>query len=160
ARALALLPPRHPLRAQVSALVKDCERFLNLEERLPRLLQGEDKASSAREALDVAKMCYLKQMPAAATRFATEAFPAKPKLADDLTACHRCNAAYWAALAAAGQGKDAAGLDDKERKRLRKQALDWLKADLPGWGKLLEYGRPETRLETVNLLRQWQKDSE
>jgi len=35
-----------------------------------------------------------------------------------------------AALAAAGQGEDAAKLDDKERTRLRKQALDWLRADL------------------------------
>src|SRR5262249_13062402 len=50
----------------------------------------------------------------------------------------RYNAACAAALAGCGQGNDAAKLDDKERSRLRKQALEWLRADLAAWGKLLE----------------------
>ena len=37
---------------------------------------------------------------------------------------------FAAALGAAGQGTDAEELDDKERTRLREQALAWLRADL------------------------------
>ena len=33
-------------------------------------------------------------------------------------------------MAAAGQGEDAAKLDETEKARLRRQALDWLRADL------------------------------
>ncbi len=46
--------------------------------------------------------------------------------------------AVAAALAGCGKGEDAAKLDDKERTRLRQQALTWLRADLEAWGKLLE----------------------
>ena len=43
----------------------------------------------------------------AAARFYEEAFAAQPKLADDLGAAHRYNAACAAALAGCGQSKDA-----------------------------------------------------
>src|SRR5262249_23212189 len=39
-------------------------------------------------------------------------------------------AATAAARAAAGQDRDAGGLKDAQKASLRKQALDWLKADL------------------------------
>ena len=42
----------------------------------------------------------------------------------------RYHAACAAALAGTGQGKDAAGLDEAQRSAWRKQALDWLAADL------------------------------
>src|SRR5262249_31381228 len=43
-----------------------------------------------------------------------------------------------AALAGCGQGEDARSLEDKERARLRQQALDWLRADLDWLGQRLE----------------------
>jgi hypothetical protein len=39
------------------------------------------------------------------------------------------SAACAAALAGCGKGKDADQVDDSERARLRRQALDWLRAD-------------------------------
>src|SRR6516164_4586354 len=68
----------------------------------------------------------MKKLHHTATGLYAAAFAADPKLADDLKAGHRYRAACAAALAAAGQGEDAAKLDDKEKVRLRKQALDWL----------------------------------
>ena len=56
----------------------------------------------------------------------------EPKLADNLAAVHRYNAACAAALAACGQGNDADNLDGKECARLRGQALDWLRARAAG----------------------------
>src|SRR5262249_5820860 len=70
------------------------------------------------------------------------------------------SAACWAALAAAGKGEDAAKLDDKERARLRKQALDWLKADLVLEAKKLESGRSADRAEVQRHLKKWQQDTD
>jgi hypothetical protein len=89
-----------------------------------------------------------------------DAFAADPKLADDLTAGHRYNAACYAALAAAGQGEDAAKLDAKERARLRKQALDWLRADLVLRTKQLESGQAADRAQVRQQMRHWQQDSD
>jgi hypothetical protein len=70
----------------------------------------------------------------------------------------RTEAACFAALAAAGKGQDAAKLDDKERATLRRQALDWLKADLAALAKLLDKGAPKGRKLVQEGLRHWQKD--
>ena len=42
----------------------------------------------------------------------------------------------------------------KESARLRRQALDWLKADLTAWGKLAE-GPAEQRLRVRQTLTHW-----
>src|SRR5262249_1509747 len=93
-------------------------------------------------------------------RFSAEAFAADPRLADNLQARHRYNAACSAALAAAGRGGDAAKLDDVAKAKLRGQALDWLKADLTALGKLLESGPSQVRPAIVGALSHWQKDSD
>jgi tetratricopeptide (TPR) repeat protein len=159
-RALELLPVNHPLRPLVSRKLQECGRLLKLETRLPSILRREDQPASAGESLDLAQMCVHKKMNAAAARFWATAFAADAKLADDLQAGHRYNAACSAALAAAGQGEDAAKLDDKERARLRKHALDWLRADLAVYAKLLETGPPSARASAQRQLRHWQQDTD
>src|SRR5262249_6581179 len=81
-------------------------------------------------------------------------------LANALEAGHRYNAACAAALAAAGQGKDAAALDEKERTRLRNQALDWLRADLALWDQQAHRAEPQARAATQQTLRHWQQDTD
>jgi tetratricopeptide (TPR) repeat protein len=160
ARALALLPEKHPLRGPASDQVQACERMLRLEEQLPRLLRGEGKASSPEDSLDLAQMCQRKRLHAGAARFSADAFAAAPQLAGDLDAGHRYNAACSAALAAAGQGEDAAKLDDAAKAKLRGQALDWLRADLKARSKLLFSGPPQAQSALVPILSHWRKDSD
>jgi hypothetical protein len=50
--------------------------------------------------------------------------------------------------------------NDKERTRLRKQALDWLRAELALWTKQLESGKPPDRGAVQQALRHWQTDSD
>jgi hypothetical protein len=88
------------------------------------------------------------------------AFAAAPGLADDLKNAHRYRAACHAALAAIGQGEDATKLDDKERTRLRQQALDWLRADLALWANRLETGQPADRVAVLQTLKRWQQDND
>src|SRR5262249_34140830 len=71
----------------------------------------------------------------------------------------RYHAACHAALAAAGQGTDADKLDDKERSRLRTQALDWLRADLDLWARRIDDGKAEDRKAAATMLGHWQEDA-
>jgi hypothetical protein len=94
----------------------------------------------------------------AAARLSAEAIAAGPELASDPTQQHRYNAACAAALAGCGQGIDANQLDDKERARLRTQALEWLKADLAHWTKQAESDQPQERTTVLQRMKHWQAD--
>jgi tetratricopeptide (TPR) repeat protein len=159
-RCLDLLPLGHPLRPVASQLLRQCEEMLALEQKLAAVLQGEVRPTDAAEQVGLAGLCVTKKRYTDATRFFADAFKAQPKLADDLQAGYRYDAACSAALAAAGQGEDAARLDDKERARLRQQALGWLRADLALWGKQAEGGTPQTRALVQKTLRHWQEDAD
>jgi tetratricopeptide (TPR) repeat protein len=157
-KSLDLLPPGSPFRKAVSHQLRNCEHFL-LEAKFAAILKGDARPANAAEQLALAKLCqYPKELHAAAAHFYADAFAANPKLADDLDGKHRYNAACVAALAAAGEGEDAAKLGDKERARWRKQALAWLQADLTAWTRLAKKGPAKTRATVERTLRQWQKD--
>ncbi len=119
-------------------------RLKALEGRLPGLLSGRDEPGSAAETLDVAVLCRLKRLYTDGTRFYARAFALDPVLADELMDYNRYNAACCAALGAAGREKAAASLDEGTRARLRRQALDWLRADLAVLAARVAGGTPAT----------------
>ena len=82
----------------------------------------------------------------------------QPARGDNLAHAFRYDAACAAALAAAGQGEDAAKLDDREGARWRKQALDWLQADLALWAKRLQSADAKDRARVQKALAHWQED--
>jgi serine/threonine-protein kinase len=125
---------------------------------LPGFLKGEYQARDNTERLDLASVCSAKKLYHASARLYAAAFAADPILSDDLQTGHRYNAACFAALAAAGQGEDAAKLDDKERARLRQQALDWVRADLALWTKKLESNQPADRATVQSTVEYWRQD--
>jgi hypothetical protein len=112
------------------------------------------------ERIECARMCQVKELYRASAGFYADAFAADPGLAADLGAGHRYAAAASAALASAGSGKDGAQLDGPERARWRKQALDWLRADLALRAKQLATKKPEDRAAAVEALRDWQEGSD
>jgi Tfp pilus assembly protein PilF len=136
--------------------------FIELDTRLAKVLSGERQPDNAAERTKLALLCAqpFKQLPATAARFYAEAFASEPKLAEDLPAGHRYNAACAAALAAAGQGRDAQDLDAPARARWRRQALEWLRADLVQWTRQLETGSPQSRVVLRRTLEHWQLDSD
>jgi serine/threonine-protein kinase len=127
-------------RPQPSARwLKDCERLIELEGKLTAVLEGKLQPATPAERLEYAWLCVAyKKRPAAATRFYEEAFAADSTLAENLSAAHRYNAACSAALAACGQGSDAAVLDETKQADFRQKALRWLRADLDAWKSRLE----------------------
>jgi serine/threonine-protein kinase len=160
-RCLDLLEPNHPQRPGVTRLLGQCQRMIQLEEKLHGILQGTMKPADAAECLALAQLCgQHKQLHAASVRFYREAFAKQPKLADDQEQQHRYNAACAAALAGCGKGKDVGKLGEPERRSWRQQALDWLRADLAVWGPTLDKGNAQTRTRVQQVLRHWQTDAD
>jgi serine/threonine protein kinase/tetratricopeptide (TPR) repeat protein len=165
APALAALKRGHELGAQRSdwpyasaRWVERCQRLADLEDRLPAILQGKLEPANAAEQIDHAALCHCKKRHVAAARMWTSAFRADRRLADDLDASHRYDAACAAAMAGCGRGEDAGLLDDEQRARWRKHALDWLHAELTAIGKLLDSGTLEQRRRIRHQLWHWQSD--
>jgi serine/threonine-protein kinase len=126
---LGELPAKEPRRPALEELLKLCDRLLAVEARLPALVRGEEHSAAA-ELLELARLCRDFGRPHAAARLYVLAFAARPALADDPGAFYRYAAACAAAGAAAGEGYDGARLSGPERAGLRRQALDWLRADM------------------------------
>jgi eukaryotic-like serine/threonine-protein kinase len=165
AEALAALKRGHELGSRnprwpypSAQWVRQCERWLQLDARLPAILRGEITPVSDAERVELALVCGMKQLYRSAARFFEEAFTGSPALAEDLKRGNRYAAARAAARAGCGQGEEATKLDEKERARWRKQALKWLEADLVLWTKQLESGTPQDRKTVAARLQHWQRD--
>jgi tetratricopeptide (TPR) repeat protein len=157
------LGPRDPRWRYPSAQwVRQCERLVELDGKLPGLLDRTATPDSPGERIELAGLCTAKRLHRAAARFYEEAFAAEPRLATDPGAGHRYNAARAAALATAGQDEDAGKLDGAEGARLRRQALEWLRADLQAWGRRLdqEGNQAGVAAGTNQVLQRWLADAD
>ena len=132
---------------------------MTLATKLGPVLKGEQQPADDAQRLGLAEVCRYQRRYAAAARFCREAFADDGKLADDLNSGNRYNAAWYAARAGCGQGEDAKDLDDKARAGWRKQALDWLRADLDLRTKQVDGGKLEDRKAADYALRYWQADA-
>ena len=73
---------------------------------------------------------------------------------------HRYIAARAAALAAAGRGKDEPPPDAAAKAELRRKALDWLRAELAAWSKVLDSDDPKAGAAVAPTLRHWKEESD
>jgi tetratricopeptide (TPR) repeat protein len=139
--------------------VREAEQLVALEAKLLAFLKGELKPKDATERLGLVGVCQAKKLHHAAARLFADTFAGDPELADDLMAGHRYKAACSAALAAAGQGADAGTLGGSQRQALRRQALTWLRGELPLWTRLFASGAVG-RSRLAQILSHWQQDSD
>jgi tetratricopeptide (TPR) repeat protein len=154
AEALKLLSPGHSLRPDVQKQLQQCDELLGLDQKLAAVRQGQDPPPSAAEQLVLAEFCQkYKQHYAAAAKFYAGA--------DSLLLLKkgtRHNAAIAAALAAAGQGRDAAALAAPDKARLRAQALTWLHHDLELWQRQAQTRQPGGLRDLLQYLSGWHVD--
>jgi tetratricopeptide (TPR) repeat protein len=137
--------------------VREAEQLVALDAKLPDVLNGEVLPADAAEWLGLAKLCqHHKKLYAASARFYRGAFDGESKL----IGANRYDAACVAALAGCGMGKDADNLDEKERSRLRRQALDWLRADLEANRLALEKGEKDAGPTVAGSMRHWLADAD
>jgi tetratricopeptide (TPR) repeat protein len=136
--------------------VKEAEQLAELDRHLASYVRGERHPRDGAESFRLAYICNRKKMFASSTRFYANGLQADPKQA----AAKRYDAACNAALAAAGQGSDAADLKPEERTKLRLQALAWLRADLETLRERTTHGSPLELSQAAATLRHWQMDSD
>ena len=139
--------------------VSNCERLIALEQQLLGILGGGSEPASAEKRIAWVRLCVQTRRYAAAAQLSGEAFAEEGKLADDLDAEYRYRAATAAALAGTGQGRDAGNLTNAAMAVLRKQALDWLRADLTLRTRQLNSDKPADRAAAQLALGNWQKDT-
>jgi serine/threonine-protein kinase len=161
AEALAELRQGHELGSRLPGWRYDSAQWVRgvgqqaaLEARLPAILSGSERPAGPAEAQVLTQVAQLKSFYTLAARAATDALT-DPRLAEDLASAHRFTAACWAVLAAAGRGNDAERLPAKARAGLRRQALEWLRADLAARARLITPDHPQ-REAARQSLRNWQ----
>jgi serine/threonine-protein kinase len=139
----------HVLRREAEALIlPDVDAWL----------KGDSQPRRPEDWLALASVCRARGLYATGAQRFAEALRADLKPANDVMAWPRFNAACLAALAGCGRGKDAGQLGERERVRLRKKALAWLRADLAAWAKIAE--APAGHDRTRSTLLHWQEDAE
>ncbi len=143
-----------------SQWVLQAERLVQLENRLPKILDGRDEPANATEGVQLGTMSYYKKKFSGSAQLFANAFRTDPKLAEDMKIQNRYNAACAAALAGCGQGKDEPPLDEAAKAHWRKQAIDWLKADLAFWSKQVEASPQQARAAVAQTLQHWKADTD
>ena len=121
---------------------------------------GHEKPKDVAETLEFADLAVRTKQFAPSVRLYVAAFQAEPKLAEDMRAAIRYNAACAAALAGDFKGDDKPPLGEPEKARWRKQAIEWLKADLAHWNKQAEAGKPEAKGLVKQQLEHWKEDTD
>jgi tetratricopeptide (TPR) repeat protein len=140
--------------------IAELEQLAKLDEKLSSVLSGQAKPASAAETLAFARLCSEKKLHGASAQFWAQAFQADRRLADDAGAHHRYHAACAAALAASGEGKADPPPDLAAQARLRRQALDWLRAELAAWNASVGGNDPQALMETARTLTTWEAESD
>jgi serine/threonine protein kinase/Tfp pilus assembly protein PilF len=140
-------------RARAKQLIGLYEQFLRLQKQLPAILRGE-KPPPAADLHNLGEVCIATKDYAAAARFYRDAFAKDPEMAESLEAGYRFDAARAAACAGCGLDK-AAALTPAEQAKWRKQAQDWLRADLKLWSQNIEKGGPISAPDSLRALQHW-----
>jgi serine/threonine-protein kinase len=125
---------------------------------LPGFLDGKYRPKDNDERLALLGICQFTNRTCAAARLYSEAFDTDARLAEDLRAGYRYKAARAASLTGCGLGADGARLDEAERARWRRQARDWLRADLAACAMPIDRGSPADVALVRRMLTQWQAD--
>jgi tetratricopeptide (TPR) repeat protein len=139
------------------AWIGHCERLIALDSQLSDVIAGKviPKDDDRDEWVE---LCLVRQLPATAAQYLAAAFTSQPTLAQDLKSGRRYNAACAAAIASRGMGREDPPLGDAVRANWRRQAVDWLRADLSLWAATLTANPAQARAKVRATLRHWQLD--
>ncbi len=149
------------LERKVLLLNPPPRRLMELDRKLTAVLAGKERpADDAAELMELARYAtHNKRRFAAMAGIFRDSFKAHPDWADaafpalhnGLKFTNRRYAVGTAAMAAAGKG-DEAKLIDEHRAAWRRQARDWMAAELTAWKMRLHAKTPEAAAEVVQLL--------
>jgi tetratricopeptide (TPR) repeat protein len=147
------LPAGSEPRKHLEGMVQQYRQFVDLEGKLPAILNGRLTPASTKEKLLLGEICLTKKWYAAAAGFYKEALVEQPDLAANLSDGYRYDAARAAVLAGSGQGEDLSPTQAGEQVRWRKQALAWLQADLALCARTADQRGPLPPLSIIQTLQ-------
>jgi tetratricopeptide (TPR) repeat protein/tRNA A-37 threonylcarbamoyl transferase component Bud32 len=156
-RALDLCPPGRPGHDEAALRLREAEWILQIDRRLPAVLRGEDHPANVTEHAFFAGLAGVRRQYAGSARLYDQLFRKDPAAAESQN--RRYTAACCAAFAGCGQGEDDPAPDADERARLRRQALDWLRADLKVHVTGLAAADPKVKEAARYALRIWQANT-
>jgi tetratricopeptide (TPR) repeat protein len=138
--------------------VRDCEELVRTDAKLNDVLAGKAEPANAAERLAFATICRrYRERYADAARFYAAAFQADPALAARGPAGNRAAAANAAVQAATGRGVNPP--PEGDRPALRRQALEWLTAELAAWKKELAADGVKAAPGVNTAMRSWVAES-
>jgi tetratricopeptide (TPR) repeat protein len=121
-----------PQQKELDSYVPQCKERVALEGKLKAFCEGKVKPASTPEARILAAMCREKGRYADALRLWEQILAGEKQTAEQITrAGDRYNAACVAVLVSEEAGAP-------EKPGLRTRALDWLRADLAEWGRMVK----------------------
>ncbi len=158
--ALALIGPGRPPDPFITPemLVSRAEQLVALEPRLPAVMNGREAPADAEEAASFARLAFARNRPEAAARLWAQAFAASPDIETDLVAMNRFQAARAAVRAGTEGAGESAGSRADSRAKRRRQAIDWLRADLAASQAALDSGTAPQRAGVARRLSRWRVD--
>jgi eukaryotic-like serine/threonine-protein kinase len=133
---------------------------VELYRMLPSFLSGTAKPVNAAQSTALAQILSENKLKGSSARFWEDAFKAEPSLAEDMYVASRYNVACAAALAGCGHGRDNPPLDEATKTHWRGQALDWLKADLAAWSRIITGSQSQIRDRAPQILQHWKADAD
>ncbi len=139
----------HALRREAEAMIVP---------NLPDFVRGTYRPRKQNERLALLGVCQFKELHHAAACIYLEAFAADPSLTFDPQSLNVYQAACYASLTGSGKGADVAGLVESQRRQWRRQAREWLRADLTTMSKYAIESEPKQREFVQKMLKQWQED--
>jgi uncharacterized protein HemY len=142
-------------RKRLEGLIQLYRQFVDLEGKLPAVLNGRQTPASTEERLLLGELCLAKKLYAAAAGFYEGAFAEQPAVAANLFDGYRYDAARAAALAGCGLGEDRPPTKAADQARWRKQALAWLRADLTLLVRSADQGGPVPASVIIQALQRW-----
>ena len=150
-------PPPDPFITP-EMLASRAEKLIALEPRLPAVMNGREAPANAEEAASFARLAFARSRPEVAARLWTGAFAAAPDLAADLVAMNRFQAARAAVRAGTEGEGEFTGPNADSRAKWRRQAVEWLRADLAASTAILNTGTASQRAGVARRLSRWQVD--
>jgi tetratricopeptide (TPR) repeat protein len=150
-----------PNYAGVPDAIRRVQRWRELLPRLPDIVAGKTEPNTPAEGCEFAALCAepFQKRFLVAIRLYEKAFAAEPRLANDLAARHRYDAASCAARASRGEGVGAPA-EPGERAKLRRKALAWLRADLVILKDLADSKDEGDRQFAASKLAAWLDDAD
>jgi len=136
--------------------VRDLEEIVKMDARFAAIQAGKEKPVNVDEEVRLAVFCLTeKNLPRAAFDFFRQAFQLQPELRDKPGLSFRYLAAAAAFATGTGTGRDANGLSNADKESARRQAFEWMKAELAFLKKHFEDGKRE---EVQRMLEPWFHD--